>query len=80
MSTSCNTDIKHVFTTIEYSEKDRTLLESVSFDIFTSTWNMGEGEPPNHEELRNWIVKGYQIYAIAIQECMHLELLLENLQ
>ena len=55
-------------------------IESVSFNLFAATWNMGEGEPPGPAELSQWLVKGYQIYSIAVQECMHLELLIKNAQ
>eukprot|EP00935_MAST-01C_sp_MAST-1C-sp1_P000562 g562.t1 len=39
------------------------------FELFVSTWNMGECKvPPN---LDKWIPRGKDLYVIGLQECMH---------
>jgi hypothetical protein len=40
-----------------------------SIKIFTGTWNMAEELPP--ATFSDWILPGCDIYAISLQECMH---------
>lgn len=40
-----------------------------SIKIFTGTWNMAEELPP--ASFSDWILPGCDIYAISLQECMH---------
>lgn len=46
--------------------------------LFTTTFNMGEGEVP--EELGQWIPAGHDIYVIGVQECMYLDELRAKIQ
>ncbi|KAF1328399.1 Phosphatidylinositol 3, partial [Globisporangium splendens] len=39
--------------------------------LFVSTFNMGEGKL-SKAELLKWIPRGYDIYVIGVQECLHL--------
>ncbi|TYZ68972.1 hypothetical protein PybrP1_012930 [[Pythium] brassicae (nom. inval.)] len=39
--------------------------------IFVSTFNMGEGKL-SKTELGKWVPRGYDIYVIGVQECLHL--------
>lgn len=49
--------------------------------IFTSTFNMGSCDISILEDIPNWVPLGYDIYAIAVQECLILhELRLAILQ
>jgi hypothetical protein len=45
-------------------------FKSLTFSIFTSTLNLGECSLEYLGELPNWIPKGYDIYAIGVQECL----------
>lgn len=46
--------------------------------IFTGTWNMAETEPPR--TLPDWVGQDYDIYAIAVEECMALDSIRNSLQ
>lgn len=39
--------------------------------LFTATWNLGEQGPPSSELLASWLPKGRHVYALALQECLH---------
>ena len=41
--------------------------EIPSLKLFTATWNMGESEPP--KDISPFIIKGYDMYVIGVQEC-----------
>jgi hypothetical protein len=35
--------------------------------IFVGTWNIGDAQPP--KDLSAWMLPGFDIYAISVQEC-----------
>ncbi len=73
-------DILLMFANKANGESSSNDNDALSIKIFSSTWNMGEGEPPDSKVMKRWLPEGYQVYVIGVQECMHWELLQEYLQ
>ena len=45
--------------------------QPTALSIFAGTWNLGEAAPPSVEEIAAWLPGGRDVYAISLQECLH---------
>lgn len=46
---------------------------AVHLHIFAATWNLGEQGPPSAALLASWLPSGRDVYALSLQECLHVD-------